>query len=129
MNRLICSPHYKPDRWSAAALAEMSPAQIKYVNSMIWSNYGIAKARISGGSKNDLEITFTRTLVLFANAETDNPLCLGMSEEIRSHVVSKSGEVSKGQVNFKWRLEPKSAPTPEPGPDAVPKRRRRKEQV
>ena len=100
--RLIHLEQGKLDRWTRTALAELSPAQQRYIDSMLWHGYTIRKARLSG-SKNDLEIILERTTCLMN--DDDEPRAIGMSEELREHIVTKSGNVSRGRKQFRWRAE------------------------
>jgi len=102
--RLIHLHQGKIDRWSKAAIKELSPEQRRYLDSMLWHGYTISKARLSG-SKNDLIIALQRVSVLLENPDSDEPQPLGLSEELREHIVSKNGHVSKGRKQFKWSKE------------------------
>jgi len=102
--RLIILDQSKIDRWSKAAIKELSPRQQRYLDSMLWHGYTIGKARLSG-SKNDLVIALERVCVLLENPEADQPKPMGISEELREYIVAKNGKVSKGRRQFKWTPE------------------------
>jgi hypothetical protein len=105
MDKLIHLDQSKLDRWTKAALKEISPKQRSYLNSMIEHGYTVSKARLSG-SKNDLEIVLERTTVLLADADSDEPRAIGMSEELREHIITKQGKVSRGRKQFRWSTTP-----------------------
>jgi hypothetical protein len=102
MEKLSHLPQNKLDRWTKTALKELSPEQQRYVSSMQWHGYTISKARIINGRASDLDLTLNRYTTLFRDAETDHPIQVGWSEELREQVVSKTGKVIKGRVQFRW---------------------------
>lgn len=72
---------------------------------MLWHGYTIQSARLSG-SKNDLVIILERTTCLIQDADTDEPKTIGISEELREHIITKDGNISRGRKQFRWRLDP-----------------------
>jgi hypothetical protein len=54
MNKLIHLDQRKIDRWTKAALRELSPAQQRYLDSMIWHGCTVSKARLSKITKLEL---------------------------------------------------------------------------
>jgi hypothetical protein len=99
MNHLLIVPtNKKLNRWDLRSLEGLTPKQLDYIRSMEWSGYTPVRIRLSGS---DLMIDLEKTLALIGPDDE----VLGMSEEFRQHIISKSGEVSKGIRKFKWKRE------------------------